>query len=341
MRKRSRLTALALVAVCASLVVLAAPGSAPGQGKGFDELPLVEGLQVSAAMQIFGSPNPVGGAAIRVWVAKYENSGPLLGSEWELVPDKPYPLSEDALDSLKDGTKIAPASKPPDQWNADEKAFAAVRFDALVKSRLAYRLAPEIFEQAAQEYSYVTYDHLFNTPKQFRGKVVPITGRMIRLRQFDTPKDAQDKDIDVVYEAWIVGSTPKRPPYWVMFTNLPKGLSPAETMDRPVRFYGYFIKKVSYRAEKAYMDTPFLIGPTVYLEPPPVVEERSPYTKDILIAVLGGLLAIGMAIAFMTLWFRRGDRKIHQRLANLRNQPLNLGDEEPAAPVPPRSEPQA
>jgi hypothetical protein len=38
------------------------------------------------------------------------------------------------------------------------------------------------------------------------------------------------------------------------------------------------------------------------------------------------------------LWFRRGDRKIHQRLAALRDQPLNLGEDAVAETAMPQPE---
>ena len=345
MGKRSRLTVLAMVAVCAC-IVLDIPAPCQQKGDMADpplgtELGLAQALRVSAAMQVFAARDPVSCAALRIAAVSHPDTAPLLAPDWDLTPDRPYALSEDQLEAIRDGTKIALPNKPVDKWTSDEKAFAELRFEALVKSDLAYRQVPELFENAAKEYDHVTYDHLFGSPKEYRGKVVPVIGRMIRLRQYDTSKEARDKGIDAVYEAWIVGQTPKRPPYWVMFTRLPEGLKPQETMDRAVRFYGYFIKRVSYQADKGvYKDTVLLIGPTVYLEPPPPVVERTPFSKDILIAVLAGLLAIGVTIAFMTLWFRRGDRKIHERLANLRNQPLNLGDEEPPAPQT-KSEPEA
>src|SRR6516162_3476170 len=178
MWKRSRLTVLAMVAVCACIAVAMRGWSqenghkANGDGPAGGQLGLAQALRVSAAMQVFAARDPVSCAALRIAAVSHPDTAPLLAPDWDLTPDRPYALSEDQLEAIRDGTKIALPNKPVDKWTSDEKAFAELRFEALVKSDLAYRQVPELFENAAKEYDYVTFDHLFGSPKEYRGKVV-------------------------------------------------------------------------------------------------------------------------------------------------------------------------
>ena len=149
-------------------------------------------------------------------------------------------------------------------------------------------IAPvEAFEKSAEDNGEVTFGHLYQelNPRlddkrelvnRYRGKVIPIQGQLLRLRQHPSPISLLDKGIPYVYEGWIMGPTPGAYPFCVIMPNPPEDkdsptgvLEPAEQMNRSVKFYGYFFKLFHYLTppnasdplKPVPRDTPMLIGP--------------------------------------------------------------------------------
>jgi hypothetical protein len=290
-----------------------------------------DGIRISAALQMMAVPNPTVVVANRIAAVSSPETGPRLFPEWDLVPDGPLPLSDRLLGMLRDDTPIPNKATPVPELTQSERAYWAIQDEALFACKV---VPPELFKKAAEKNEYVTFDHLFENPNRWRGEVVPVVGKLLRVRKWRPSQKAQDLGIDFVYEGFVAGQTPHRPPYWILFTKLPEGLKVQETMSQPITFYGYFIKRVRYQAENVERRTNLLIGPTVYLQekaaPPP---PSTPFSREVLFATFGGLLALATVIVTIHWWFHRGDRKIHSRLAALRDkQPLGLEGDEPAGP---------
>lgn len=285
------------------------------------------GILYSAAMQTFAVPNPISIAAVRVMAAADDTTAQLLFPDWEMALDAPIPLPERLLELQQDDTPIPNKAKPLQKLTQRELAYWALLDDALIDCN---SVRPELFKKAAEENDYATYDHLFKQPGEWRGKVVPVEGKLLRVRKWRPSQKAQEAGIPFVYEGWIAGQTPGRPPYWVLFTTLPEGLEVRETMRRPVKFYGYFIKRVIYQADKVERRTNLLIGPTLYLMDDPTAQrDEAPFSRDVLYIAIGGLFSIAVVLGALHLFFRRGDKAIHSRLSVMRDkQPLGLGDDE-------------
>jgi hypothetical protein len=306
--------------------------------KASDEKPLPNvlswrpGILYSAAMQTFAVPNPISVAAVRVMAAADEQTAQLVFPEWDLVLDAPIPLSQRLLDLQQDDTAIPQKTKKVQQLNQRELAYWSLLDQALIDSK---SVRSELFKKAAAENDYATYDHLFRQPQEWRGKVVPVEGRLLRVRKWRPSERAQQAGIEYVYEGFIAGQTPNRPPYWVLFTTLPEGLPVRETMSVPVTFYGYYIKRVVYPAEKVDRKTNLLIGPTVYLKERPAQTDEAPFSRDVLYMAVGGLVGLALVLAGLHLYFRRGDKAIQSRLAVLRDrQPLGIADDEQTSEPP-------
>ena len=86
-----------------------------------------------------------------------------------------------------------------------------------------------------------------------------------------------------VYEGWIEGPTKNAPLFWVVMPAAPEDkddptgeLKPAEEMNRPVKFYGYFFKLLPYPVQLGSGENlktvdrfaPMLIGPPVIVTGP-------------------------------------------------------------------------
>jgi hypothetical protein len=293
-----------------------------------------EGVRLCAALQMIAAANPVGVVGVRLAAAE----NPLTWPDWELTLERPLPLSANLLDAIKDSTPVPSLTmRPLSDLKPDERAFYLLTCQALIYSHL---VKAELFEKVGEDddHGFITFAHLWRQPKLYRGEIVPVRGRMIRLRRWEAPKLAQENGVKYFWEGWVVGPTRGVNPYCIIFSELPEGLKEAEKMDRPVRFYGYYIKKFRYDAEDAKRETHILIGPTVFLEkapgaPPPT----GIFSRDVLILTGVGFFSITAIIAGLTFWFRRGDRAVHSKLATLRDGPLELGSSETdPPPVEPR-----
>jgi len=284
------------------------------------------GLRIEAALQVIAVPNPVSAIATRLAAAEIG----LLWPDWEVRLTSPLPLSAHLLRALKDSTPVPNlTNRPLSDFKPDDQAYYLVTCEALINSRL---VGVDLFEKVGEdeEHRFITFAHLWNQSKLYRGQVVPVRGRMIRLRRWEAPKLAQENGVKYFWEGWVVGPTKGVNPYCIVFAELPDGLKEAEKMDQPVRFYGYYIKRFRYDAENAKRETLVLIGPTVILEKAPVVVPATEgiFSQHVLIATGVGFFSITVIIVGLTLWFRRGDRKVQSRLALLRDRPLELGSAE-------------
>lgn len=170
----------------------------------------------------------------------------------------------------------------------------------------------------------VTYFHLFNEPERYRGAVVHVSGRLIRLVRWDPPMEVRAAGISDLYEGWIMTDAFGENPVCIAFTDLPSGLTVdnKRKYNDPVTFDGYFYKRYRYKAgdsKKAneFRDAPLLIGhsPVVRSETSGAVEESSEgWQHDLIwvfLEVVGG--AVGGLIA-LTVWFRYHDRRVRHRI---------------------------
>jgi hypothetical protein len=105
----------------------------------------------------------------------------------------------------------------------------------------------------------------------------------------------------------------------VLFPILAKGLEPADHMDRPVEFDGYLIYLYRYRSGRGDLNTPLLIGPTVKLRAAVGGDRpRVVVPPEILYIVVGFMGTVVLVVLGLSWWFRRGDRKIRDHLAQRR-----------------------
>ncbi len=211
---------------------------------------------------------------------------------------------------------------------------------------LAHFTSAKAFAKAARH--DVSYAHLFNEPERYRGQVVHVSGRLVRLRRFDPPDDARGLGVSDLYEGWIMTDRYNENPACVVFTSLPAGLKIDEGRRlniEGVSLDGYFYKRYRYKAydsKKAneYRDAPLLIGHT--LRGPFGSSAKEEDTQDdwghnliwVFVCVVGGTV---VGVIGLTIWFRYQDRRIRNRLAASRHTdfvpPPSLVDREDDEPL--------
>jgi hypothetical protein len=254
------------------------------------------------------------------------------------------------------GQEPPPEFAPPltREWlqaAAQDKAFPDRRRSLTLQQRLemkaycealinAYQTPTKAFAKSAVENKWITWGHLFRDPLKYQGKVIPVEGRLVRLRREEPPLELQEEGIRSLYEGWIFTDTTGATPVCVMFTDLPKGVEIGEKINYKVRFNGYFFKRYGYISGEGPRRTLFFIAPTFEVLDTSRREESS-VGEGLPFAMLGGMAALALATALLLLgltwWFRRNDAHVRRRLAvarsNLLPEPELPSMEETAAPV--------
>jgi hypothetical protein len=205
-----------------------------------------------------------------------------------------------------------------------EVNFILLYRDAIIK---AGRVPQAAFAERAKDYTHLTWAHLYGEPELHYGKVVSISGKLHRVRKYDAPSWARQKDIPFIYEGWLDGPTAGANPFAVEFTHLPAAIKVAEKLEPPpsVTFHGYFLGRYRYRGgEGKDFVTHLLVGPTVVPAPPPPSAERestaSPLAYLVLYGILGVIGVVTVIMVGLNLWFRRGDQQVRDRLARIQAQ---------------------
>jgi hypothetical protein len=269
--------------------------------------------EAGAAAQIVLARNPFSAAILRNEGLRFK-----VWTEPEFLSDTAPALNEDWLDAIRDGTPMPDVrAKAKDEIRKDQMAALRLWSQAVI---IANNTPEDAFAKSAQENAYVTFGHLWNDPGKYRGKVIPIKGRLKRLRKYEATREAQKEGVKFVYEGWVFGPTRGSHPYCIVFPVLPDGLQEAEEMNRAVSFNGYFIKKLKYPAadKSMYLETPLLIGPTVTLTKEavaPLAESSIPMTVVVWVVVL--LIVVSVGLGLLSWHFRRGDLALKKRLADM------------------------
>jgi hypothetical protein len=296
--------------------------------------------QAAAAAQMVLARNPYLVVALRL-----EGRRSVVWDEPEYFVDFAPALNSDWLASIRDEKPQLNFSGLPVSKISDDKMNEYFAYnEALVNS---FNTPIDAFAKSAKENAHVVFAHLYNEPKKYRGKVIGIEGRLVRLRRWDAPKEAVKKNVLHVWEGWVFGRTQGIHPYCINIVMLPEGLREAEKLDQWVTFYGYFFKKMRYRSEDGKdRDTPLLVGPSVILQNPPgaakAPDVASPLSVELLWTIIGFILGVAGLLIGLTWWYKRGDRRFQSQRARLQEQQAQemisqagtLGTESGQSPTP-------
>jgi hypothetical protein len=244
---------------------------------------------------------------------------------WDVGPAPAPSLHEQLLRQMKDGNPL-PArlgDRPRDEW----KPWERVTFDLYSQAfRQAATTAPEAFARSARANQDVTYGEMYGTPAKFRGRIIPVKGRLRRLMRSEPPLDLFKKGIKECYEAWVFTPAADSNPVRVDVPRLPEGLRPprdGEKIDRPVSFNGYFLTRFKYESDKGPRETLLFIAPTLEVDAADGKDAAAPQSaaelwKDslpYLVAVFAAVVLLAMGLGW---WFRRDDARYHARIAKVR-----------------------
>jgi len=196
----------------------------------------------------------------------------------------------------------------------------------------------------------LTWSHLFNDAKTYRGEVVRIEGKLKRINRFPPPREATDEGVNDLYEAWIFSDALGANPYCVVFTEWPEKL-PRSLLGEEIKGNylvgadGYFLKKFRYKSKGGERESPLLIGHSISVLALPIPDVEADqmwwfrgtgkHWMGALILIIVALFAsVLVAVLGLTWWFRRTDTRIRKRLLNNRSPEFILPapDAVPVAP---------
>lgn len=292
--------------------------------------------QAAAAAQVVAIGNPIGAVTLRLAGEKHL----VWGWEVEEIPERAPLIPDYLLAGIQDQKPFPDlANRPPDEipkkdW-LEYHAYCKALF-------LCWKVGLKPFQNSAKENDHLTWwGHLYRTPREFRGQVVGIKGILKRLRKFDPPWEARVLGVPYIYEGWVFSEIPGGHPVCVVFADIPDGVQPGEQISHRINSAGYFFKRYRYMtAGQGPRETLFFLAPTF------TVDQSSAATGRDAGAVLSlplmfFLIAAGFIICtmgllvFLTWFFRRGDKKVEQRLAINRTRAVDLslleGDASPEA----------
>lgn len=277
-----------------------------------------------------------------------QDEDPRPAEKTDLIQDNAPILLPLSLKHVIDGRGI------PSAWDDDKTPFAVEEHAAYCYVLYeASRTSEQAFANSAVANRHVTWRHLWTQPRRYRGEVVHMEGRLKRLSMLDVPAELTAAGVKHLYEGWMFNEQYGAEPTCILITDLPAGLEPAESLERRVRFDGYFFKKYRYKAAdslrtKEAREAPLLMGHSLTLLDPPPATSDSSWADYLVPGLLGMIGATVVFVIGMTVWFRRADSRFHARLAKLRATTFveSPADSPPlampvASPLPPESPPTA
>lgn len=215
---------------------------------------------------------------------------------------------------------------PPDELQGiEDQRLGRLRSEDAPFARVLQQL--EQFNSAqllAAARTDVTYRVVNVEPDEFRGELLKIEGLLWRLERwkYGDPEDEHDD----LYQAWIMTDDSGNNPWTVVFTEKPEGVALGNAIDRRVSVAGYFFKRYAYPTETGLHVAPMLIARNLQLAPlaPAGQEETAELTKY----VIGLLVVIAVAFAFLGGWFVISDRRYRRsRTAKIAERRLDAAPE--------------
>lgn len=270
-----------------------------------------------AVAQVLQMTHPLGAlglfkadASLSLWQDFIHKLPPAESSEPSNDAESDPTIPPNQLTGVKDGAPLRTAEESDDEaW-----AYGYV----LLKAR---SVPPEDLRKHARK--GVTYVHMFENPRSYRGQIIHIEGKLRRLQRFESPSWIWKTGVRDLYEAWVYPKGNPLNALCVVITQLPSGLVESEAYSPPidVSFDGYFFKKYRYQSvdpekkKPVWRDTPLLIGATLRIAK---VEESSVDPKaelaDLMPLIVGIVVGTILLIGGLTWWFRRGDRAVESRI---------------------------
>jgi hypothetical protein len=238
-------------------------------------------------------------------------------------PEKSAVIDRDLLAGVEDRTPVQ---------SANENYAEARAYDYLMVHAHRQPVA-ELQKEGRTDLAFV---HLFEEPAKYRGQLITLKGRLLRLRRFDPTPLGVKEGLKDLYEGWLLADGSVTNPFGILASEIGPGLKPGEKLDREVTFTGYFFKRYRYQAGDGWRDAPLLIGRSIEPTSPTPASTPPALLGSVYMPLIFGILGTTLVLALALAWYlRQGDRQVRVRLEELRGQQVKKvggeGEENPFA----------
>jgi hypothetical protein len=208
---------------------------------------------------------------------------------------------------VRDKTPLRGWSNDPDADNSEYTAYGMV----FLHTR---KFSPEQLARHSRR-DVVYRDLIEDTRVEFLRELLHVEGRLVRLRKREAPPRLRStSEIQEVYEGWVYHENEPNP-IVITFTELPPGIEPGESLSYRVAFDGYYFKLYAYESKEVnekgkpvWRVAPLLIGRKLQL-----LEDAPPSTAFVTTVLIVVSVIFATAVG-LTLWFRRGDRRVRSHM---------------------------
>jgi hypothetical protein len=141
-----------------------------------------------------------------------------------------------------------------------------------------------------------SYAQLFRQPKQYRGRLVTVSGLVRAAHRFELPKN--EYGLKEYYQIWLYPFDSRATPIVVYCLELPKGFPRGKDFAEEAEITGFFFKRWAYFAGDVIRVAPTLLAKTLEWRQRPAMLPKSPDGAWATLTVVAAMLA-----AMLTAWF--------------------------------------
>jgi hypothetical protein len=139
----------------------------------------------------------------------------------------------------------------------------------------------------------ITYAQLFRQPKEYRGRLVSVSGTIRAVHRIELPKNPYG--IPEYHQVWLYPIDNQFQPIVVYCLSLPKGFPSGNKLSEEGEVTGFFLKRWAYPTKQEMYVAPTLLAKTLEWQKPDVTQQEEP------IDVRWVSLAIAAAVVLATL----------------------------------------
>jgi hypothetical protein len=139
----------------------------------------------------------------------------------------------------------------------------------------------------------ITYAQLFRQPKEYRGRLVTVSGTIRAVHRIELPKNPYG--IPEYHQVWLYPIDNQFQPIVVYCLSLPKGFPSGDKLAEDGEVTGFFLKRWAYPTKEEMYVAPTLLAKTLEWQKPGMTPQEEP------IDVRWVSLAIAAAVILATL----------------------------------------
>jgi hypothetical protein len=171
----------------------------------------------------------------------------------------------------------------------------------------------------------VAYAQLFRQPKEYRGRLVTVSGQVHAVYRVELSKN--NYGIKAYYQVWLAPFENRTNPIVIYCLELPKGFPTGDKVREEAEITGFFLKRWAYQATDTVRTAPELLAKTLLWHKRPVMTPQSPGGIGSFLLIVVGTVLVAAVTAWLMYARTRSPRLVvPDRPPDLEN--IKLAEEE-------------